>query len=108
MKSGKDYYYIVTAYSDTGVSPWYEEDQGQGGAYLSQALIQSIANEAKGISLSWNAVPGAQDYSIYRKAAGEDWQCVGATSSLKFTDELAHAGVTYTYGVQACWVAWGK
>lgn len=111
VTSGDFLQYYVTAYNEEGVSHWGEDVQYQQITYLSQALITSIKNVGDGISLSWNAVEGAQGYDIYRKADGEEWQFVGTSideNTLTYTDPLVSEGVTYTYGIQACFVDSGS
>ncbi len=75
--------------------------------YLPATQATSVANTKDGVKLTWNAVPGAKGYVIYRRAwnltsAGwttfERWNNTTATS---WTDTKVFAGTRYQYGVKA-------
>ena len=53
--------------------------------------------------LSWNAVPGAASYQVYRivDSTVEDYTLLGTTKSTTFTDKTAKTGTTYTFAVKA-------
>ena len=53
--------------------------------------------------LSWNAVPGAASYQVYRivDSTVEDYTLLGTTKSTTFTDKTAKVGTTYTFAVKA-------
>ena len=53
--------------------------------------------------LSWNAVPGAASYQVYRivDSTVEDYTLLGTTKSTTYTDKTAKAGTTYTFAVKA-------
>ena len=53
--------------------------------------------------LSWNAVPGAASYQVYRIVdfTVEDYTLLGTTKSTTYTDKTAEAGTTYTFAVKA-------
>ena len=53
--------------------------------------------------LSWNAVPGAASYQVYRIVdfTVEDYTLLGTTKSTTYTDKTAKAGTTYTFAVKA-------
>ncbi len=53
--------------------------------------------------LSWNAVPGAVSYQVYRIVdfTVEDYTLLGTTKSTTYTDKTAEAGTTYTFAVKA-------
>ena len=53
--------------------------------------------------LSWNAVPGAASYQVYRIVdfTVEDYTLLGTTKSTTFTDKTAKTGTTYTFAVKA-------
>ncbi len=103
VKSGDFLQYLVTAYNEEAVSYWGEEEQYQQITYLSQALLTSLQNASDGITLSWNAVEGAQGYYVWRKDANSGWTCIGSAEegTLLYTDTLVSDGTTYFYGIQA-------
>ena len=53
--------------------------------------------------LSWDAVPGAASYQVYRIVdfTVEDYTLLGTTKSTTFTDKTAKTGTTYTFAVKA-------
>ena len=53
--------------------------------------------------LSWNAVPGAAFYQVYRivDSTVEDYTLLGTTKSATYTDKTAKVGTTYTFAVKA-------
>jgi|GEM_PF-4191274 len=64
------------------------------------ATPQNLAGNvvASGVALSWNAVPNADGYSIYR-----DGEWLRSQSGTAYTDTTAASGTTYRYKV----TAWG-
>ena len=56
----------------------------------------------EGVVLTWEAVPGAEEYRVYR-AGGEDGHFffLGAASGPAFTDAMAVSGRTYRYAVES-------
>ncbi|HKC83034.1 MAG TPA: hypothetical protein VKD46_03445, partial [bacterium] len=53
------------------------------------------------VELSWDAVPGATSYQVYRATAGGDAAVVGETSTTSFVDVGGVAGTDYAYTVLA-------
>ena len=57
-----------------------------------------------GIRITWQKAANAENYSIYRKAAGDaDWRCIAnaiSDSDTAYIDPTAQMGVTYTYAVK--------
>lgn len=98
-KSGVKYYYTVKACNIVG---WGTCNQkGVSVTYLKapQTTLKSAQN---GVQISWGRVAGAEKYRVYRKAAGETkWTPLKDTATLKFTDQTAKNGKTYTYAVKA-------
>ncbi len=67
-------------------------------------VLTGVENTAKGIMVSWNDVPGAQNYSIYRKKNKGAWSQVKTVSEniLSWTDTKLSADTSvYTYKVKA-------
>lgn len=78
------------------------------GVKVSSSLVKptlgNAVNTKEGISLSWNAVQGADGYYIYRKGASGSWEKIDsvlAGSTVNYIDTSANAGTTYTYTVEA-------
>ena len=75
--------------------------------YLPATEKTFVENRADGIRITWNPVPGAKGYVIYRRA----WNLVSAgwttferwnnTAGTEWTDTKVYAGTRYQYGVKA-------
>ena len=66
--------------------------------------LAGIANAATGVLLSWNAVDGADSYTVYRKAGTTSgWSSIKTVSGSEtsFTDTSVISGNDYTYTVKA-------
>lgn len=70
-------------------------------------LLQPASFEAEavknGIRLSWQEVPGAQKYEIYRKICGSEdgYSLIRTTKKCDYTDQTAEYGVCYAYKARA-------
>ena len=62
-----------------------------------------LMNSGNQFQLSWDAVPGAASYQVYRivDSTVEDYTLLGTTKSTTFTDKTAKTGTTYTFAVKA-------
>ena len=52
--------------------------------------------------LSWKKLTGAADYNVYRLDKNGDYQLLGCTKELSFSDKGLTKGSSYSYKVQAC------
>ncbi|MBR2876418.1 MAG: pre-peptidase C-terminal domain-containing protein, partial [Clostridia bacterium] len=105
VKSGVSYKYTVKAvngaYSSRylNTSPMY---------YIAAPKVSITNNKVNGINVSWNAVAGAQSYTIYRKeyndATGK-WSgfsvLVQNYNSTSYSDKTNKLGVKYIYTIRA-------
>lgn len=68
------------------------------------AKLAKIANTAKGVTITWNAVSGADSYTIYRKAgSAATWAKLASLtggSQKSYTDTKVTSGTKYTYTVR--------
>ncbi len=55
---------------------------------------------AAGVRLSWNAVPRATKYNVYRKTSSTSWEAVGYARTTLYLDETAAVGTVYSYRVR--------
>lgn len=64
--------------------------------------LNSVKNSAAGITVSWSAKKGAENYSIFRKLKGKTTR-IATVSGTKtsYTDTKAKSNKKYTYSVQA-------
>ncbi len=98
-KSGKTYTYTVKAFNGSFAGGYNKT--GLSIKFLAAPAFK-VANATNGVKVSWNKIPGAKTYRVYRKASGEtSWTKLGDTTSLSFTDKTAKSGKTYTYCVKA-------
>ena len=67
---------------------------------LATPLITGIISQNNGVQVSWNAVPGAAKYRVFHKTGTGNWQGLGITTGLTFTDTTAVSGVKYDYTVR--------
>ena len=89
VESGKTYYYRVTAMTNGGTAS--DRSDAIGITYVSTPDITSRRNVAAGVELSWNKIPGATGYAIYRKSFdGDDaWvriATISGNSTFSWTD----------------------
>ncbi len=61
----------------------------------------SAVRHVDGVSFTWGAVKGADNYVVYRKTQNSKWVNVGEVKANSFIDKTAKTGVTYTYTVRA-------
>ena len=64
--------------------------------------LQKATSAYGGVNVTWNAVSGADSYTIYRKAAGtKSWSTLGTSKTTSYLDTTAKTGTKYTYTVRA-------
>ena len=67
------------------------------------ALVSAEAPASGGVTITWQAVPNADGYFIYRKS-GDDWNklhIIRNGNTCVYTDRRAAASTSYTYTVRA-------
>jgi hypothetical protein len=72
----------------------------QGGSISTPAGIVATATSATTVSVTWNSVPSATSYQVYRRAAGGNYTLVGNPGGTSITDP-ASANSAYLYRVRA-------
>jgi fibronectin type 3 domain-containing protein len=102
--TGKLYYYKVRAYKTVGTSK-------VDGNYCSTVSAKPIPSapsvkasslEYNSIKISWNSVPGASGYEIYRIPSNTgSYALISTTKSTSFTNTGLATGATYYYKVRA-------
>ena len=73
---------------------------------LSKKKVQltNISNTQTGVKITWNPIPTAKTYKVYRKADGETkWTNITdlPSNSSSYTDKTVKSGKKYTYSVRA-------
>jgi hypothetical protein len=72
---GQNYNYKVTATNADGES------------LPSERFVKSVASTGQTLTVSWNAVPNATGYKVFRAIEGSNEQYVGSTASTSFADD---------------------
>ena len=104
-KAGTTYYYRVKACNDAGLSPYSNIVSGNVVVTPKpSAPVVKIGNSAASGKpmLTWNAVPGATSYKVYRATAKNGtYSLLGTVTATSYTNTGAKAGTTYWYKVKA-------
>ncbi|MBE6747976.1 MAG: hypothetical protein E7557_01970 [Ruminococcaceae bacterium] len=67
-----------------------------------KVTLKSAGNAYGGVTVTWNAVSGADSYRVYRKASTEkSWTLIANVTGASYLDKTAKNGVKYTYTVKA-------
>lgn len=65
-----------------------------------KAEITAVENAKKGLTVTWNAVPDAKSYTVYRQT-GKKMEAVSTTTATSLTDKKANKnGTKYQYKVE--------
>ena len=103
---GVDYYYwIRSAIDDEGTNRSSLSSAYAGFRGLDRAgVVQASAGELAHVQLTWEVVPGADRYKVYRSAINDSTSAEELTawqSGASFVDPTAAPGLTYYYWVRA-------
>lgn len=99
--SGTGYTYTLRAISSGGNSHF---NSGRGTVRLDTPVLRQAANYAAFTTVSWQQVPGAAGYRIYRRTPDSGWTTlasVSGVSTLSYKDTKVTSGTTYLYTVRA-------
>ena len=98
-KSGVAYRYRVRARVDTDkVNGAYTASSSL--TYVAAPTISSVKNVAKGVTIKWKAVAGAEKYRIWRKAGSGKWTKLADTTKTSYTDKTVKSGTKYSYRIK--------
>ena len=64
-------------------------------------FVVATATDATTVAVSWNAIPDAVSYQIFRRAAGGSFTMIGTSVTTAFTDDTAAADAAYLYAVKS-------
>ncbi|MBQ5973687.1 MAG: leucine-rich repeat protein, partial [Oscillospiraceae bacterium] len=99
VESGKTYRYRVRASIPGRVGTF-----GTSGSVTLNASTPApsvtVANGPSGLTVSWNAIGGAQLYSVYRRTGGGSWTALGAVTANSYVDKNVTPGTLYDYRVR--------
>ena len=101
-QSGTTYTYTVKAVSKDGLQSTYDQS-GLSICYLATPKQLAAKASGDGIIFSWEAIPGAKAYNVYRKtSSSQNWQYWCRTTTNSYLDDTQMtAGTTYYYTVRA-------
>ena len=102
VQGGKKYCYTLRQTSNGQTSAYHKG--GVKHVFVSQITSLVARNSPNGISLSWDQLPEAKGYYVYRKAAGESgWKRIRSlkTGSSAFLDAAPPFGKRCSYAVSA-------
>ncbi len=105
VNSGTTYYYKVQAGSSLGMGSF--SNAVNASLIITSDLgvplnIKAVPQSATEVSLTWEKVPHATYYTIYRATTGTgDYDVVGTVNTLYFTDSKCTSKTTYYYKIQA-------
>lgn len=94
--------YTVRAGNEAGYGGY--DNNGKYIKYVSAPHISKLENLTNGIQITWNKIPGATGYRVYRNRLGySNWTYVGTTTANKYIDKnIVNAnGVYYKYTIRA-------
>ena len=98
--SGKHYEYTVRAVSEKIASAVCRYAT----IYYYAAPTVNAVSVVGGVNITWNSIPGAETYRLYRKYNGEkSWTCIATVNkdTLKYLDTAATTGRNIDYTVRA-------
>lgn len=101
VDGGVKYYYTVNAFTEDNGESGYNED-GKGITFIETPDLIEVKNTYGGVVFTWDSVPGAAKYVVYRRVSGGGWKNVGTVTGTTFTDKATLVGTkTYIYTVRA-------
>ena len=99
--NGTTYYYVVAAVSGSIEGALSNEASATPSAPLAAPLnLTAIASNQR-VNLSWDAVSGASQYKIYRKAGSGSYLVIATITDIAYEDTGLTDGTTYSYKVSA-------
>lgn len=100
-KSGTTYTYTVRCVTADGTLFASDFDSvGKTIRRLAAPKLETVKNDVGGVTMSWNAVPGAEKYRVLRKTGNGNWCKLLDTTDTSCKDKWAKSGTNYTYTVR--------
>jgi hypothetical protein len=101
---GTTYYYTVRCVASDGTTFTSSFDKtGLSATYarlLDTPQLTSVTNSSAGVTVQWEAVPGAAQYRVYYKTGTGSWVRFAVTDGTSAVHTEAVSGKTYTYTVR--------
>jgi len=97
---GTPYTYTVRMITPSG-DAFEVSDAGWRGVSAPTGVVATDGSSTSAVTVSWNAVSGAQQYAVFRALGSSAATEIGTSAASPFSDAYADAGLTYTYTVRA-------
>ncbi|MCC8049564.1 MAG: hypothetical protein LIP10_02760 [Clostridiales bacterium] len=112
LSTGTTYFYTVRAFRGSADAAKRERDNpsywsgydtvGAKAAYLDTPALKEAEVSSSLVSVSWDAVEGADGYAVYRRETEGAWELLGTTEHTRYIDTTAlPSGTTCYYTVRA-------
>ena len=99
---GTEYFYKVVAVASSSKYNSYDSNIVSGMRVCARPEVKVTVDKYTGnLTLSWDKVSGAGDYTVYCSQNGGEFMELFTGSGTKFTDDSVTAGNRYQYAVQA-------
>ena len=101
VSQGASYTYTVCCLGSDGktmVSTY--DSKGMTGTFYGAPKMISAVSQKDGILVTWQAVPGAPNYRVFRKVGSGNWNGIGNTTATSYLDKNVDSGKEYTYTVR--------
>ena len=99
------YYFVAAALDDQGLSMSGYSAGAEGSLKIGAptGVYATDGTSATGVTVSWNATPGAEVYKVYRGTTSnpDAAEVVSSVSSVSFDDTTAEPGMLYFYWIVA-------
>ena len=95
------YYYVVRSIGACESANSAETSATATGVLAAPTGLAATLNSTTSVALTWNAVPAAVSYRVYRTSNNSSYTLVGNPAVASFTDATASANVAYLYKVVA-------
>ncbi|MBP5227968.1 MAG: hypothetical protein J6336_11360, partial [Kiritimatiellae bacterium] len=99
------YYFVAAALDDQGLSMSGYSAGAEGSLKIGAptGVYATDGTSATGVTVSWNATPGAEGYKVYRGTTSnpDAAEVVSSVSSVSFDDTTAEPGTLYFYWIVA-------
>ena len=108
VKPGTTYTYTVRTMDRTGTN--YTSDYDVNGisvAYVATPVVSGLNKTVHGVNISWDVVPGAEKYRLYRHTGDGDLTVVATVSGTSYMDTSVTSGAHCYYRLR-CVDASGK
>lgn len=96
---------LIKVLAPTGLLTYHSND-----LEMVEPTLKSAVNTVNGVTISWESVPNATGYYVYRKENGGDYHAIttiASGSTVSYSDTTVTSGTTYTYTVKA-YDSWGE